>query len=125
MKKILVFVEGQTEESFVREILSPFFLKKDSFVIPKIAVTKKTKSGSDFKGGIVSYNKVKREIKKLLNDSSAALITTMIDYYGLPNDFPGIKDIRGKNSIEKVKFIEDYFQNDIGSQRFLPYFSLH
>ena len=75
MKKILVLVEGQTEEVFVKNVLSPYFWDKHIFCIPKIAITKLVKSGPHFKGGIVSYEKVRNDINRLLRDSSAAMVS--------------------------------------------------
>ena len=33
-----------------------------------------------------------------LGDSSAACVTTMLDYYGLPKDFPGKAGLSGKSA---------------------------
>lgn len=68
MKKILILAEGQTEETFVKNILAPHLWSKEIFCIPKLATTKRVKSGADFKGGIVSYEKLKRDIRHLLQD---------------------------------------------------------
>jgi len=65
MKKVLILAEGQTEEKFIKDVLAPYFWSKSVFCIPKIAVTKHVKSRPHFKGGIVSYEKVKNDIKRL------------------------------------------------------------
>ena len=124
MKKALVLVEGQTEEAFVKRVLQEHLLKYHVSLIPIIVSTKRVKSGPDFKGGIVSYKRVRGDILRLLNDSSAELITTMFDLYGLPNDFPGRSEARGAPQ-EKVRFVEEAFKNDIDNRRFLGYLSLH
>jgi len=124
MKKVLVLVEGQTEEAFVKRVLLEHLLKYNVSLIPTIVSTKRVKSGPNFKGGIVSYKKVRGDILRLLNDTSAALVTTMIDLYGLPDDFPGRSEARGTPQ-EKVRFIEDEFRVDIDNRRFHGYLSLH
>mgnify|MGYP003423242531 CR=1 FL=1 len=124
VKKVLVLVEGQTEEGFVKRVLQEHLLKYNVSLIPTIVSTKRVKFGPDFKGGIVSYQKVRRDILRLLNDSSAALVTTMFDLYGLPDDFPGRTGARGAPQ-KKVRVIEDAFKNDIDNSRFLGYLSLH
>jgi len=58
MKFVNILVEGQTEETFVRDVLTPYLNRKGIHPVPKLAVTKKTKKGPSFKGGIVSYAKV-------------------------------------------------------------------
>ena len=127
MTKVLVFVEGQTEETFVNVVLGPFLGAKSIYLIPVLARTKRTRDGRTFKGGIVSYRRqVRREILRLVGDSSAALITTMLDYYGLPQDFPGMPNLSAGSPREKVEQLEHAFRQDIGhQQRFLPFLTLH
>ena len=79
MKKVLILVEGQSEETFVKRVLSPHLATLDVLAVPIITSTKRVKSGLNFKGGIQSYQRVRKEIKRLLGDSSAALVTTMVD----------------------------------------------
>lgn len=125
MSKVLILVEGQTEETFVRDILGPYLWKFNVFCTPKVATTKRPAVGSDFKGGIVSYEKLKSDIKRLFEDSSARLVTTMIDYYGFSSLVPFKNKISGTNCFERVKKLEKLFANDIGNQRFLPYLQMH
>ncbi len=125
MPKVLILAEGQTEETFVKRILYPHLSSRDVFVVPTILATKRIKSGPSFKGGVPSYERVKKEIQRLLGDSSAALVTTMIDYYGLPDTFPGRACVEGDTPLERVKYVEDALASDINHSRFLPYCSLH
>ena len=50
MSRILISVEGQTEETFVREIVSPHLSEYDVYPTPVILTTKIVKSGPNFKG---------------------------------------------------------------------------
>jgi hypothetical protein len=126
MKKVLIYVEGQTEETFVRDVLSPHLWQRCQIILtPILARTKRTKSGETFKGGIVSYAQVKRDIQRLLQDSSAILLTTMIDYYGLPSDFPGKASLPAGTPYDRVRHLEQAFENDIGHSKFLPFLVLH
>jgi len=34
MKKILILVEGQTEEKFIKELLVPYFENKSIYIVP-------------------------------------------------------------------------------------------
>ena len=125
MKKVLILVEGQSEETFVKRVLSPHLLTLEVLVVPIIISTKRVKSGPSFKGGIPSYAKVRKEIKRLLGDSSAALVTTMVDFYGLPVSFPGRGVVQGSTPVERVTFVERAIDLDINDNRFLAYCSLH
>ncbi|NOX62486.1 MAG: DUF4276 family protein [Chloroflexi bacterium] len=125
MKKVLIYVEGQTEETFVRDVVGPFLADKHIYLVPILARTKRTRSGRAFKGGIVSYKQVRRDIIRILNDSSASLVTTMIDYYGLPNDFPGKSNMPSGTPYQRVTHLEDAFRRDISHPRFTPFLTLH
>ncbi|MBU3978483.1 DUF4276 family protein [Patescibacteria group bacterium] len=123
-KKIIVLVEGPTEERFAKRILEPYLLTKNIFLAVTILNTKTVKDGPNFKGGIQNYQKVKNDLTRLFHDSSAILVTTMFDYYGLPTDFPAYAAQHG-NCYQKVKHLEDAFGRDINKQNFLPYLQLH
>ncbi len=125
MSKILILVEGQSEETFVGEILAPHLSNRGIYLVPKLATTKRVKSGPDFKGGIVSYGKVRNDILKLLRDTSVVKVTTMIDFYGLPADFPGRRTKPKGTCYERVAHLEEEFRKDISHRKFLPYLALH
>ena len=124
-KKVLVLVEGQTEEGFIKRVLGPYLYKKEIFLTPTIIKTKREVRGPDHKGGVNSYRQVKRDLLPLLNDTSANVVTTMIDYYALPSDFPGYEQRPNSTCYARVKFMEDQFSTDINQIKFLPYLQLH
>jgi hypothetical protein len=125
MRKVFVYVEGQTEETFIRDVLAPHLSPRGLILHPVLAKTKRTLSGAAFKGGITSYAPVRRDIMGLLRDSSAIQVTTMIDYYGLPDDFPGKNRLSGGTPAQQVALLEDAFRRDIDHPRFLPFLVLH
>jgi hypothetical protein len=124
-KKILVLVEGQTEEGFIKRVLSPYFYSKEIFLTPIIINTKKVLHGPNYKGGVKSYQKVKNNLLPLFSDTSASIITTMIDYYAIPEDFPGFNEKHLPDCYKHVEYMEENFSNDIKKERFVPYFQLH
>lgn len=124
MKKVLILVEGQTEETFIKRILAPYLADKNIHLIPTILVTKEVKDGANFKGGMTKYEIVRGDILRLLGDSSASNVTTMFDYYGLRDDFPGFGSRTG-DCYSKVKKIEDALLSDIDNDKFIPYIQLH
>ncbi len=124
-KKILVLVEGQTEEGFVKRVLSNYLKSKNIFLIPIVIKTKIEVRGPDHKGGVNSYQQVKRDLKPLLNDTSADIVTTMIDYYALPSNFPGYNIRPNGTCYERVEYMEEQFKKDVNNHKFLPYLQLH
>ncbi len=124
-KTIHILCEGPTEEKFIKNILTPYYSPINIFLIPIIIKTKKLKEGRKYKGGITSYRKVKNDLLLLLADSSADIVTTMIDYYALPDDFPEYSKKPKGSPYERVEFLENEFHNDISNKKFIPYLQLH
>ncbi len=124
VKRVLISVEGQTEKFFVRDILNDHFKSLNIHLIPILITTKVVKDGSNFKGGMIKYRRLKGDLLKLLNDRGAIAVTTMYDLYELPRDFPDY-DNRPSQSYDKVRHLEKAFANDIRNRRFKPYLQLH
>ncbi len=57
VKKLFIFVEGQTEERFAKELLLPYLAGKGIFLQPIISTTKVVKDGKNFRGGLGPYHK--------------------------------------------------------------------
>ncbi|CEE91354.1 conserved hypothetical protein [Xenorhabdus nematophila str. Anatoliense] len=120
MIRINVFVEGQTEETFVRDVLAPYFSAQQIYLSPILAQTSASQ-----KGGITSYGKVKHQITRLCRQDPGAFVTTLIDYYGLPTDFPDYNEQRDNAASERVVKLEQAFADDIGQANFIPHLLLH
>ncbi|PWC18157.1 DUF4276 family protein [Brenneria corticis] len=122
MTRINVFVEGQTEETFVRDTLAPYFIRHGLYLNPILAQTSR-----GYKGGIVSYGKVKNQVIRLCKTDKKAWVTTLIDYYGLPADFPGLAHGKPANSdVHRwILELEQAFQADISQPNFIANFLLH
>ena len=124
MKRVLISVEGQTEETFIRDVLNKDIELLGIYLIPTLVTTKVVKHGPNFKGGVTSYGRIKRDLLRLLNDRDAVAITTMYDLYELPKDFPGYHS-RPPQPYDKVRHLENAFASDIDDRRFKPYIQLH
>ncbi|CDG17014.1 DUF4276 family protein [Xenorhabdus doucetiae] len=120
MIRINVFVEGQTEETFVRDVLTPYFVAQQIYLTPILAQTSPSQ-----KGGITSYGKVKHQITRLCRQDPRAFVTTLIDYYGLPTDFPDYNEQQDNTANERVTKLEQAFADDIGQANFIPNLLLH
>ena len=126
MRKVLILVEGQTEERFVKDVLQPHLWNIGVHPEPKLVMTKRVKRGPHFKGGITGFNKVKDDLRRLLGDTDAALVSTMIDYYGLPDDFPGKQSLTGRTSHERAKELEEALEQHFNAgPRFAAYLMIH
>jgi hypothetical protein len=124
MRKVLVSVEGQTEETFLREVLQQHFGTR-LFLQPVVLKTKRVPGRPAHKGGHVSYAKIRRELLALLGDTSAVAVTTMYDLYALPDDFPSCDHVPCGNGAQKVAHLEGALRDDISDPRFYPYIQVH
>ena len=111
MKNLYIYCEGQTEESFINQVLFPYLLNNGVCAKPIVCTTKKTKN-KKFKGGVRDYQKIKRELSILCKQHHHETVTTMFDYYGLPGNTPGV-DMMSGNLYERVMRIEKAVETDI------------
>jgi hypothetical protein len=125
-KRVLILVEGQTEERFVKDVLGPEFWEKELFFQATILVTKRVKAGPNFKGGVTSFARFQNDTQRLLNSAGGALVTTMLDYYALPLTFPGMKTRPKGPPLRRVIHVERAIAWHFGSpQNFMPFLALH
>jgi hypothetical protein len=126
-KRVLILVEGQTEERFVKDVLGPAFFHLELFFHPTLLVTKRVKDGPRFKGGVTSFGKFKHDAQRLLNSAGGALVTTMLDFYGLPEDFPGMESRPAQGTpIQRVTHVERAIAEAFSSPAgFVPFLALH
>jgi hypothetical protein len=126
MRRVLILVEGLTEERFVKDVLQSHLWRVGVHPEPKIATTKRVKRGRDFKGGITDFQKVDKDLRRLLGDTGASLVTTLIDYYGLPEDFPGKQTLTGGNPVERARHLERAWEAHYAAGlRFRAFFMVH
>ncbi len=123
-KYIYVIVEGQTEEKFIKEVLNKYLENFSIYIHPILIETSRTPRRKH-KGGLTTYSHLKNDILRLLHQSQIYKISTMIDYYGLPDDFPGINSILNGNIYERVDYLETKFSEDINNPKFVPYIQIH
>ena len=125
MKRILILVEGQTEETFVRDVLLPHLLQFGIALQYTIVKTKKVLDGPDYAGGLFNYNRFREDILSLLRDSDAVAVTMLMDFYGLPQNFPGRCTLPDGTPYERVRYVQDQIATDINNGRFVPFLALH
>jgi hypothetical protein len=125
--RLKVLVEGQTEESFVNNLLTQFFNPNQINLTPILL------GRPGHKGGRTNYERVKHDILVILKQDRAAFCSTMLDFYGLGRGFPSMPLPSNLTNIEKVLRIEDALRESICKEipdfqpdiRFIPYLQLH
>lgn len=132
--RLLVHVEGQTEETFVNEILAPFLLEH-GFEIVSARLLGNARLRAR-RGGIRSWITVRSDIANHLRQDGGACATLMVDYYALPggdNGWPG-RDASGAVFVDqKAAVVEAALKQDFSEfmgagfnlARFTPYVMMH
>lgn len=118
-------MEGQTEEAFVRDVLSPHLASLGLYLCGSILATKRSASGAVYRGGVSAFGHVKGDLDRLLGDSNAAFVTTMLDYAGLPGRFPGMDTRPQHDAYARVTHVEQAIARAIDHPRFIPFLMLH
>ena len=125
---VYVIVEGQTEQTFVRDLLAPEMADKGVFLHPALI----GKPGH--KGGNIRFERAKEDIRSFLRQRPDTYISTMFDYFRLEQEWPGNSSTQGCNtSIEKAEKIEDatlvkvrdLFPDHNVEGRLVPYIEMH
>lgn len=125
MKRLIIICEGQTEQSFCKDVIAPH-LKNINNIEVVASLPKKSH------GGIIKWVELKKDIWKYLNsENKNTYVTTFIDYYGLHLnlDYPKNRKSQNVSETRTIVFeIEEAMREEIDSNfsyRFIPYIQLH
>ncbi len=131
MSRLLVHVEGQTEESFVNQVLAPhLYARGYTSVSARLLGNARQRSR---RGGIRKWDLVREGILYHLKQDRRVLVTTMVDYYGLPHTWPGRPDAPSQAFPERASTVERKLLDDVTAgmsssfdiSRFVPYVVMH
>ena len=135
MTRVLIHVEGETEETFVNEVLSRHLY---SIGYEKVGARLVGNARQrDRRGGIRSWSAVRSDILRHLLQDPGCIATTMVDYYGLPQtgerSWPGRAAAGTANFDQKATIVEQALSADMtknlpegsDSTRFVPYVMMH
>ncbi len=135
MARLLVHVEGETEETFVNEVLAPHLYRHSYNRVSARLVGNARQR--DRRGGIRAWSAVRSDILKHLREDPACLTTTMVDYYALPQsggrEWPGRAAAGSLPYSRKANCIQTALLDDIcremgegfNQNRFVPYVMMH
>ena len=124
MIRVYVICEGQTEETFVKELLISHFSFREIFLSP-ILIGKA--------GGNVRFDRLCKDVKNLLLGDPESYCTTFFDFYGLPAKFPGKSEATSKVKLSEKKdtvctALKMALKDTIGKtpmRRFIPYVQMY
>ena len=131
MRHLYLYVEGSTELTFADVVLRPH-LESFQVYLEVMKADQSRSKGKVYKGGVTRYAPFEKGLRKLLAQHSKradVTISTMIDLYALPPDFPGWNEAE-KSRVDpyaRVSHLEHALADDIepNRSRFIPYIQLH
>lgn len=135
MSRLLIHVEGETEESFVNEVLASHLYGCGYTKVSARLVGNARQR--DRRGGIKAWSVVRKDILNHLKEDAECLSTTMVDFYALPQTgdraWPGRAEAAQLAFAEKAVSVESALLEDICSEmgdgfeqsRFVPYVMMH
>ncbi len=127
MIRLNMIVEGQTEQAFIKNVLSQYLASYHVFISVRCVETGRSKTRI-YRGGMTGYQKARTDIDRWMKEDKKedARFSTMFDLYGLPTDFPGFGDAKKlSDPYQQIEKIEASFKKDIEDRRFIPYIQLH
>jgi hypothetical protein len=135
MSRLLIHVEGQTEEGFVNEVLRDHLVAAGYHsVSARIIGNARLRQQ---RGGIRPWPSVRKDIINHLRYDGGCIATTMIDFYGLPRQgdsaWPGRMAAIGADIESKASCVETALEADLVNEvgpgfdprRFVPFVVMH
>lgn len=127
LQRVVVLVEGRTEELFVREVLAPWLDARG------VLITAHQMGRPGHRGGIGEYPRAQREILNWLCRDQTSILTTLFDFYGMPESWPGRVHAARLSYPENGLWVEKELFEDIINrlgrrfprERFIPHVQLH
>lgn len=125
MKRLIIVVEGESEERFVHRVLHPYLCNRGIYNEVQCFKIKHSH------GGFTKYQHLCNDILKVLHEPDV-IVSMMVDFYRLPTDFPGFDQLqKDVPHSEQVEWLENSMKADVDKRlqrpcnSFIPYIQLH
>ncbi|MBD5101895.1 MAG: DUF4276 family protein [Subdoligranulum sp.] len=134
MIRVNIVAEGKSELHCVKGPLNRYLGGKPILDSRCVLTSRAHGATREYRGGLVSYQKAKKDIVSWLKEDAQAYVTTMFDFFRLPVDFPEYeKAMQLGSHLDAVLALESAMKSDISSElpdldverRFIPYIQLH
>jgi hypothetical protein len=132
MKYLQMIVEGDSEETFVKDVLEKHFSSLGIYISARKVITGWDRiNNKPAKGGGSGYIKLKNDISNWIKSDRGranTYYTTFIDLYAFPKDSGSPYSLQIQNiadSYKKIQELEAAMAKDIDHPSFIPYVQLH
>jgi len=127
LSEVVAIVEGQTEQAFVREHLAAYLGGCG------IAICARLPGRAARRGGVRTWESVRGDILRTLRERRGRICTTMFDFNGMPEDWPGRAPAARMPLTQKGDRVEQALLDDVAAhagedfrrELFIPYVQVH
>lgn len=120
--RLIVYVEGVSEENFVNRSLRPHLLTHGWRNVQAIGVATSLDPGGQT-GGLTNWSAVEADLRQLFKDRAGTdyRFTTLWDYYRTPDRFPGIVASKAATvGTDRGLVVEQALATHFNEPRFIP-----
>lgn len=125
MNELVVIAEGETEQTFVRDLLAGHLALHGTSAWAVLSGKKRNR------GGVQNWATTQQDIVRTLKEGRYC--TTMVDYYAMPEEWPGRVNAKSMPWSERAAYVEqeialripDAIGNRVNPKYFIPYVQLH
>jgi len=133
--RLLVHVEGQTEEQFVNDLLAPHLQDHGYTSVSARLIGNARQRGK--RGGVKPWSEARKAIVNHLRQDTGSSAATMVDYYGLPHTgpkaWPGREVVSDARFLARPEVVEKAVLEDVARtmgvgfdpSRFIPFVTMH
>jgi hypothetical protein len=124
--RINLVVEGDSEETLANDFLAPELAAHGRMLAARRVYTSRH-GGRWYRGGMTSFERARRDIKRWLAQDRGAYVTTMFDLFRLPQDFPRWEEAKAARAdpLKRVTILEEGLAETVGHPHFIPYIQAH
>ncbi len=127
MNDVGAIVEGETEMTFLREVVAPHLCAKG------VSLWSRLPGRHRRHGGVRSWQAILEDVARTLSERSDRSCTTMFDYYAMPMDWPGRTEAPALPYEYRASHVEDALAASVAqrmgtgfrTERFIPYVQMH
>ena len=127
MSDLAIIVEGQTEQTFVRDVLAPHL---GAFGVQAWA---RLPGRVHRRGGVPAWQAVRGDVLRTLKERRGRYCSTMFDFNGMPIDWPGREAAAALEVAQRGEKVEGALLDDVAQHGgddfdrslFIPYVQVH
>jgi hypothetical protein len=129
VKRLFIYVEGQTEEFFVDRMLR-HHLNAHGVKVERSLLAKRDFAPDGLRGGFINWPAMEADMRNWFADNpdtatTEVRFTTFLDLYAMPREVPGYPGLRAATTPAHVEAIEGAIGAKLTEPRFYPYLQRH